>query len=129
MRGTALRATGVGSPPRFRCTDKTMKALLSPLVGRMLVLARSLGPYAAIELLLPGGSVLALLYWWYRRRIGRERAPRGKRPMSGASQEQSFVRALRRLSIRAEARAAEKRSRARGQPCAATRSRCHAAAA
>ena len=31
-------------------------------------MARNLGPYAAIELLLPGGSMLALLYWWHRRR-------------------------------------------------------------
>ena len=45
-----------------------MKALLSQFVGRMLSLVRSLGPYAAIELLLPGGSMLALLYWWHRHR-------------------------------------------------------------
>jgi hypothetical protein len=45
-----------------------MKALFIHLVGRVLVLGRSLGPYAAIELLLPGGSMLALLYWWHRRR-------------------------------------------------------------
>jgi hypothetical protein len=29
--------------------------------------ARELGPYAAVELLLPGGSVLAVLLWLYRR--------------------------------------------------------------
>jgi hypothetical protein len=34
-------------------------ALLGRLAGR----ARSLGPYLAIELLLPGGSVVALLLW------------------------------------------------------------------
>lgn len=28
---------------------------------------RSLAPYAAIELVLPGGSVMALLLWLYRR--------------------------------------------------------------
>jgi len=27
---------------------------------------RSLGPYVAIELILPGGSILALLLWAYR---------------------------------------------------------------
>jgi hypothetical protein len=32
---------------------------------------RGLGPYAAIELLLPGGSVIALLIWLYRHRAGR----------------------------------------------------------
>jgi len=31
-------------------------------------LLRSLGPYAAIELLLPGGSLIVLLWWLYRRR-------------------------------------------------------------
>jgi hypothetical protein len=31
-------------------------------------LVRQLGPYAAIELLLPGGSVLAALLWLYRHR-------------------------------------------------------------
>jgi hypothetical protein len=51
-----------------------MKALFSPFVGRVIVLVRSLGPYAAIELLLPGGSLLALLYWWYRRRLVAVRA-------------------------------------------------------
>ena len=45
-----------------------MKALILQFVGRGLALARNLGPYAAIELLLPGGSMLALLYWWHRRR-------------------------------------------------------------
>lgn len=29
---------------------------------------RTLGPYFAIELILPGGSVLALLLWLYRHR-------------------------------------------------------------
>jgi hypothetical protein len=43
-----------------------MKALFGPLIDRVLVLVRSVGPYAAIELLLRGGSMVALLYWWYR---------------------------------------------------------------
>jgi hypothetical protein len=29
---------------------------------------RSLGPYLAIELILPGGSIMALLLWTYRHR-------------------------------------------------------------
>ena len=28
---------------------------------------RELGPYAAVELVLPGGSVIAVLMWLYRR--------------------------------------------------------------
>lgn len=37
--------------------------------GAVLALLRELGPYAAIELILPGGSLLALLLWFYRRRF------------------------------------------------------------
>lgn len=50
-----------------------MKALLGTLKPRLLILLRSVGPYAAIELLLPGGSIVALLYWWYRHRVRRTR--------------------------------------------------------
>jgi hypothetical protein len=46
----------------------TMKALLNPWIVRLPALLRGLGPYAAIELLLPGGSVIALLIWLYRHR-------------------------------------------------------------
>jgi hypothetical protein len=31
------------------------------------VIVKDLGPYAAIELILPGGSVIAVLLWLYRR--------------------------------------------------------------
>ena len=30
---------------------------------------RSLGPYLAIEIILPGGSIVALLLWTYRHRL------------------------------------------------------------
>jgi hypothetical protein len=36
-------------------------------IGRGVVALKDLGPYAAIELVLPGGSVLALLLWLYQR--------------------------------------------------------------
>ncbi len=36
--------------------------------GAVLAFVRELGPYAAIELVLPGGSLVALLLWFYRRR-------------------------------------------------------------
>lgn len=39
-----------------------MKSLALTLIGA----GRSIGPYLAIELLLPGGSLLALLLWLYR---------------------------------------------------------------
>jgi hypothetical protein len=44
------------------------------LVGWMrrgLALLRSLGPYVAIEILLPGGTLIALALWLYRRRLCR----------------------------------------------------------
>lgn len=36
-------------------------------LARAAGLLRQLGPYAALELLLPGGSLLAILLWLYRR--------------------------------------------------------------
>jgi len=36
-------------------------------LARGLRLLRQLGPYAALELLLPGGSLLAILLWLYKR--------------------------------------------------------------
>ena len=40
---------------------------LSVWIQRGLTACRELGPYAAVELLLPGGTVLAVLLWLYRR--------------------------------------------------------------
>ena len=40
---------------------------LTNLMMRGLAGAREFGPYAALELVLPGGSVLAVLLWLYRR--------------------------------------------------------------
>ena len=68
-----------------------MRELFSPLVDRVLVLVRSLGPYAAIELLLPGGSMVALLYWWYRQRLSRTRdIPDWVRTSEGGPLSESF---------------------------------------
>jgi hypothetical protein len=39
------------------------------IVGQL----RSLGPYLAVELILPGGSLLALLLWLYRHRLALHR--------------------------------------------------------
>jgi hypothetical protein len=36
---------------------------------------RTLGPYFAVELILPGGSLLALLLWLYRHRSALQRHP------------------------------------------------------
>jgi hypothetical protein len=36
-------------------------------IGRTVAILREFGPYAAIELVLPGGSIVALLLWVCRR--------------------------------------------------------------
>jgi len=54
--------------PKNAHQEIPMKAQLNPLIARVPALLRSLGPYAAIELLLPGGSIIALLIWLYRHR-------------------------------------------------------------
>jgi hypothetical protein len=40
----------------------------SSWIARLATLMRSFGPYAAIELLLPGGSLIALSLWIFRNR-------------------------------------------------------------
>jgi hypothetical protein len=46
----------------------TMNAPLKLRFARLPALLRDVGPIAAIELLLPGGSLIALLFWLLRRR-------------------------------------------------------------
>jgi hypothetical protein len=44
-----------------------MRTKLFGLMTRGMTGLRELGPYAMVELLMPGGSVLAVLIWLYRR--------------------------------------------------------------
>jgi hypothetical protein len=47
-----------------RCrTARTLSAHTAAVVARL----REFAPYAAIEVVLPGGSLMALLLWLYRR--------------------------------------------------------------
>jgi hypothetical protein len=39
---------------------------MKPLALKLMAAGRTFGPYLAIELLLPGGSLIALLLWLYR---------------------------------------------------------------
>jgi len=39
---------------------------VKPLAIKLIAAGRSFGPYLAIELLLPGGSLIALLLWLYQ---------------------------------------------------------------
>jgi hypothetical protein len=43
-----------------------MSTKVSSWVNRGVAGLREFGPYAAAELLLPGGSILAILLWLYR---------------------------------------------------------------
>jgi hypothetical protein len=61
----ALRRA-IGAP-----REKTIAALTG-WIARGIAGLRSLAPYAAIELILPGGSLIALLLWLYRRKRNRE---------------------------------------------------------
>ena len=44
-------------------------------LARGIGFVRAIGPYAAIEIILPGGTLLALLFWLYRRYQRGERLP------------------------------------------------------
>jgi hypothetical protein len=54
--------------------------MLSAYTAVVVAKLRELAPYAAIELVLPGGSLMALLLWLYRRQkksvVGRQAALR-----------------------------------------------------
>lgn len=101
-----------------------MKGLFSHCVGRAFVMVRNLGPYAAIELLLPGGSVLALLYWLYRRRTRPAPVHFDDQPLSDVLLfPQKVTDEARSQKCGAAGQLSE------GQPCVARRSSCCAAAA
>jgi hypothetical protein len=48
--------------------------MFAAAVKTTLEAVRRLGPYAAIELLLPGGTLIALLVWLYRRHRARAKS-------------------------------------------------------
>jgi hypothetical protein len=48
---------------RKREASRTFRALMVATIAKL----RHIAPYAAIELVMPGGSVMALLLWLYRR--------------------------------------------------------------
>jgi hypothetical protein len=53
---------------------------VKPLAKKLLTVGRKFGPYLAIELLLPGGSILALLFWLYRTHFHPSSSFAGERP-------------------------------------------------
>jgi len=55
----------VATPP---CAEQHLAAERGPKVNRLLNIVRELGPYTALALILPGGSLIALAAWAFRRR-------------------------------------------------------------
>ncbi len=53
--------------PRTFAGPLRLRALIANFPGHLWIVLKAFGPYAAIELILPGGSCLALLLWLYRR--------------------------------------------------------------
>jgi hypothetical protein len=52
--------------PGFATPRCQRRNAVKPLANRLLAAGRTFGPYLAIELVMPGGSLLALLLWLYR---------------------------------------------------------------
>lgn len=52
--------------PGFIATRCRRRNAVKPLAKKLIVVGRKFGPYLVIELLLPGGSLLALALWVYR---------------------------------------------------------------
>jgi len=46
-----------------------LRLRLAASIARIGALLRQIGPYAAMEILLPGGTLMALLLWFYRRSV------------------------------------------------------------
>lgn len=56
----AISTLPIADPARLR-------AIMANFAERLWTVLKAFGPYAAIELILPGGSCIALLLWLYRR--------------------------------------------------------------
>jgi hypothetical protein len=64
---TAIFNAGLGSIGSRGAPCRTARRTLSAYSALVAAKLRDIAPYAAIELVLPGGSVMALLLWLYRR--------------------------------------------------------------
>jgi hypothetical protein len=67
MSGSESSATFNSRPDgQQRPAPRTLSAYAAIVLAKL----RDFAPYAAIELVMPGGSVMALLLWLYRRQKG-----------------------------------------------------------
>ena len=53
--------------PHLASRLAAVRAGIASWIGGIVAVLKELAPYAAVELILPGGSILALLLWLYRR--------------------------------------------------------------
>jgi hypothetical protein len=73
---TAAFNSGLIPTPRRKALGPIAPRKLGAYVAVVLAKLKDVAPYAAIELILPGGSLIALVLWFYRRRRSfSERAP------------------------------------------------------
>ena len=66
-QGTSLSQQSI-QPAVNDAAWETARSRLRDAIARFAGWVRSLGPYAAIELILPGGSIIAVALWTYRHR-------------------------------------------------------------
>ena len=66
-------------------------------VAKGVALVKALGPYALLEFLLPGGTLIALLVWLYRNRHSHGENGRAARPVTSAEDRAPF--AWRRMLV------------------------------
>lgn len=66
---------------------------MSPLIAKIIACIRRAGPYLAIELILPGGSLIALILWIAKNRSSlKHRLARIRRREQTASQLAAVLR-------------------------------------
>lgn len=70
---TAANTLSIFKARAIRCAARWTLGLRNwrPSAAVVILRLKALAPYALIELILPGGSVMALLLWLYRRRKNR----------------------------------------------------------
>jgi hypothetical protein len=61
------------------------------IMNALIQVARNASPYLAVELLLPGGSVIALLLWLFRHRFKKGAGPLGMPEIGHRSWIQSLA--------------------------------------
>jgi len=67
----SLRNSSRGNWTTAEGKDVTVKNTISRWGSRIFGKLRQLGPYVAVELILPGGSLIALALWIYNRKQAR----------------------------------------------------------